>query len=460
MVENYKVLYITDIQEDVKLFKNILHAHFSYVKLLDASNEGKAFDTISFEGPFSFLIIECSLKGLDPTRIAKAIFDIIGPLPLIFLGTNVMIKDRVDENFFYSNDEFFILKKPLVTESILQTLRKILEIVKDKEIKKSIIEVDKSDLLPLKLRNFYLYDKIPFDAYAEFGISKFIHTIKADTPFSQSRIQSLQKKGVRILYLKKNEHLTFLENSMYKVGISLSKSQALPPSKHIQLIIAGVLVIHQYIRDVGVSDSIKEFIEEIIRQISLVYEKYPSIGHLISDFPMEQSDLAEQAVFKALLCEFFNHSMGWGSNLVKQKTSLSAILHDIFLENDAYSVITYPDHPDLDYVSKEQKQAFIEHPKKAAQISRNFSQFSEIDFIIEQHHEQPDGSGFPMGTHAGHLTQLSCIFILSSNIVTQLVIEGISKESVRSTLSNFNNYYNIGRFKKPLENLVKELKKR
>lgn len=455
-----KALFICDQKEEWTLLTNLFHAHFSGIELICVLKASDALETVSFEGPFGLIIIECALRESDPTDLAEEIFETIGPRPLIFVGTPAMIKDRVKTDFFDEHDMVNIYHKPYQAEEIIKAIQGAVDWAKKQEYEDSIVEVDSSEFLPLKLRNFYLYEKLPFDVYIELTKTKYILALKANKPYTQSQIQDFQKRNIKTLYLEKNEHLSFLESSISKITTTLRKGSFPSKARHVQTLIAGVLVIHQYIRDVGVSDTLKEFVDEIINQISIVYEKYASLEELLIDYPMEHADLAEQAVLKGLICEFLTLSMGWRSNIAKQKIGLSSILHDSFLEREEWATITYKEHPDLDYLSEEQRTNFLEHPKRAAEISQNFSQYSEVDFIIEQHHEQPDGSGFPMGIHTGRITQVSAIFILSSNFVTHLVINGITRSTVRNILSSFSQLYNVGAFKVPFNNLLSELKKK
>ncbi|CAM9872365.1 unnamed protein product, partial [Chrysoparadoxa australica] len=455
-----KALFICDQKDEWTLLTNLFHAHFTGVELICALKGSEAIDTLSFDGPFGMIIIECGIKDADPTDLAEEIFDTVGPRPLLFVGTPAMIKDRVREGFFDQYEMVSIYNKPYKPEEITTAIQDAINWAKQQEFEESIVEIDQANFLPLKLRNFYLYEKLPFDVYIELTKTKYILAIKANKNYTQSQIQDYQKRNIKTLYLEKNEHLSFLENSISKIQSTLRKGQFPSPSKHIQTIVAGVLVVHQYIRDVGVSETLKEFVDELINQLSVVFKKYNNLEELLLDFPMEHGDLAEQAVLKGLICEFLTLSLGWKSNLVKQKTGLSAILHDSLLEREEWATITYKDHPDLDFLSEEQRKNFIDHPKRAAEISRNFSQYTEVDFIIDQHHEQPDGSGFPLGLHTGKITQVSSVFILASNLVTHLVINGITAGTIRNILSGFSQLYNVGTFKEPLNELIKELKKK
>ncbi|MCF8059812.1 MAG: hypothetical protein K9K67_10975 [Bacteriovoracaceae bacterium] len=455
-----KALFVCDEIEDWDLLKNIFHAHFSSIELLCVSAAKEALDTLMFEGPFGLIILECSIKESDPTLLAEEIYETIGERPLIFVGTAAMIKDRVKQEFFDTYDMVTIYNKPYKPLELKNSINEAINWAKQLEYEQSVVELDSSEFLPLKLRNFYLYDQVPFDVYIELTKTKYLKAITAHKKYTQSIIQDFQKRNIKYLYLEKNEHLNFLENSIKKISQSLYQTDKSDRVRRLQTLVAAVLVSHQYIKDVGVSDSLKEFVDLIIINFGKVIEDHTSLQEILLNFPIEHGDLAEQAVLKGIICEFMVRSMGWRSDLTRSKTGLASILHDIFLEREEWSTITYKDHPHLDDLTELQRKNFIDHPFKAAETSRYFSNYADVDFIIEQHHEQPDGTGFPRGINSGKITKVSAIFIIANNLVIQVVINGITPSTIQNIMQSFKDLYLGGPFKEPFNHLIKELKRK
>jgi len=420
----------------------------------------EAIDTIMFDANFSMILIECGLKENDPTDLAEDIFETIGARPVIFIGTEAMIKDRVRDDFYNSYENVGLYQKPYEPQELVKILKQAMEWSKQQEFEESVVELDPEDILPLKLRNFYLYDQVPFDVYIELTITKYLKAISANKKYPQSTIQDFRKRNIRYLYLKKNEHVNFLENAIKKISQAFHQIKSEDRNRRMQTLVAATLVIHQYLRDVGVSDTLKDFVDLCISQVGKSLEEHHSLNELLLNFPLEQGDLAEQAVLKALLSEFLVRSLGWRSDSTRAKTTLASLLHDAFIEREEWSVITYKDHPLLDDITKEERENFLAHPMKAAESAHFFTQYPDVDFIIEQHHEQPDGTGFPRGINAGKITKLSAIFILANNFVIQMVINGVSPSSLKNISQGFQGLYNVGNFKEPFAELIKELKRK
>lgn len=452
-----KALFICDDKEEWNYLRNIFRAHFSKVELICAIKGSDAMEAINFQGPISLVLIECSIKNENPSEIAREIYESVGERPIIFIGTEVMLKDRVEPDLVESSDSASLYKKPYEVNKFKEIIQASLDWAQKEEFHSSVVDLDREEFVPLKLRNFYLFSTTPFDAYIELTKTKYIKAISKDKPYTQSQIQDIARRGIRYLYLHKNDQLKFLENSIDKISNILQK-KTLTPKTILQTEIAGVLVIHQYLKNVGVTDKISEFILTIMDASARMFETAGSLGEILSQFPYEHLDLAEQAVLKSLISEGIMRGLGWSSDLSRSKITLASFLHDVYLPNEQMIRITHLEHPEFENFTEKEREDFLQHMRKAADIAKQFSGISEADFIIEQHHELPDGSGFPNRYNASKLTAISSVFILASNFVTQLAIHGPTKLTMNSVLGAMNNHYNVGHFKEPLKILKKAVK--
>ncbi len=452
-----KALFICDNKEEWGLLRNLFHAHFSKVELICAIKASDALNYLSFEGPFSIIIIDCSIKRDDPSELAKEIFENTGERATIFIGTEAMLNDRVDQDFYMNHEMVFLYKKPFDPATFKSTVQESIDWAKREDFENSIVEINKEEYLPLKLKNFYLFDILPYDVYIELTKTKFVKVISANKKYTQSTIQDFQRRNVKFLYLHKNEHLKFLENSIEKITQTL-KQKANKPKMILQAQIAGVLVIHQYLRDIGPAESIIRFSEIIIDSVPRNFKNFGELKSVLGHFPFENADLAEQAVLKAYICEALSIGLDWRSDLSRKKLGLSSIIHDRYLDNDEMAKVTHVDSPEFEMLNKDEQELLLEHPFKAAELARHFNGFTDVEFIIQEHQELPDGSGYPRGLIASKITSISAVFIIANNFVTQIAINGLSKVSIHNTVSGFISYYNLGNFKEPSQILKRMIK--
>jgi hypothetical protein len=89
------------------------------------------------------------------------------------------------------------------------------------------------------------------------------------------------------------------------------------------------------------------------------------------------------------------------------------------------------------------------HPLHAAQTAQTIDVLPpDVDQIILQHHEAPDGSGFPRGLTANRIHFLAAVFIIGEDLV-HFLDDG---EALETSLKDFLTWgevrYQSGNFKK------------
>lgn len=453
-----KALFICDNKEDWGLLSNLFKAHFTKVDLVCALGGGSAMEYLSYEGPFGIILMDVSLRSDSPTELAQKILDFSGERPIIFLGDKMMINDRVKSSLLENEINDFIIK-PYDVESFKQVVKSGLEWAEAEEFEQSVEEFESTELLPMKLRNFYLFNKLPYDVYLELTQTKFIRVISAGKPYTQSTLQYYSKRNIRYLYLKKNEYLSFLEDSIELLKLEFSKSGR-PLGQVLRTQIKAALIIHQYLRTVGVSDSVVELVHAVIEKTEEAFVYAGGIKTVLSSFPRLKQDFAEHSILTMYFCETICEGLGWGSGITRKKLGLASLLQDFALSNEELLKIHNLTDPQLEVFNENDKEEFENHPKKAAEMANYFSRFPDTDFIILQHHELPNGEGFPHRLNANKLTVLSCVFALSSQFVARLVSnQKKDGNALAEIYYQFKATHSTGNFKGPLVTLEKMLKR-
>lgn len=452
-----KVLFICDEKDEWSFYRNLFAGNFSKVEVAFSLNSEDALDKLNFEGPFALIIIDASLKSEGPSEIADAVIDTAGERPIVFIGEKIHITSRIRADLYEENDINEILIKPFQPEQFVETIQKGLEWVKQEEFEQSIIELDRSQVLPMRIRNFYLFDKLPYEVYLELTSTKFVKVLGKNKKYAQSDINAYAKRGIKQLYLFKNEYLKLLEEGLKKVLFILKQKNKQSPKVLMATQIKGVLIVHQYIRSVGVTKSLTELCDELIDTTRVVFRSYQKIKTLINDFPFSQYDTAEQAVFTSYLCESILCGLGWASDTSRKKLGLASLLYDSMITNEDLAKIKALDDRNLLMFTEDEQIEYKEHPRLAAEMARQFQGYSDVDFIIVQHHERPKGDGFPNRLTSNKLTAHSCAFILATAFSTRLALLPGEQGNYLKVFREIKTLYNVGNFKEPLDALQRSM---
>lgn len=448
-----KILYFGEVEEDVQYLKNILKTHFKKIHLVLARDQQQLVDVLSYDGPFGFCIIDCSHEDISPTVVYETITGFIGERPLLFMGTKAIVNDRVEQEVFESRENNNILITPL-DKNLDELKNKLTECVKwaqDHEYEQSIVDIDREEFIGMKIKSFYLYNTFAYDLYVEVTSTKFLKAVVKNTSYSEGDIQRYVKKGVKRFYIKKDDQLKFLEETIVKCRDQL---EVLPNS--IELMKTHVIafsVIQNYVSNFGVTESVQELTESLIDSIpKLCRDK--KLPEIMQEFPFGDAGIAAKSVLVAYICDHISKGLDWNARSSKAKMIISAILHDSFLDNDDLSKITTLEDEDFEMLGNIEKDDFIKHPEKAARIANQFTGYSDIDYIIEQHHELPSGEGFPHGWSSMKLSILSCVFITAYNFTNICSDLELTVENIKKIIRYMSKNYNVGNFKDPMKILA------
>ncbi|OIQ17992.1 MAG: hypothetical protein BM556_11255 [Bacteriovorax sp. MedPE-SWde] len=117
--------------------------------------------------------------------------------------------------------------------------------------------------------------------------------------------------------------------------------------------------------------------------------------------------------------------MDWGSDQTLEKFIFASYLHDLALgDNTKLAKLATRDkwENNMD-LSKEESRLVQLHATASKTLIENRREIPQDVFtIVEQHHELPDGKGFPAGLDHKRITPLSSIFIVA-HLLTDYIID-------------------------------------
>lgn len=441
-----KALYICAERTNWNKFISFFREHLEGVELFCARNGSDSMDIIIHESPISIVIVDDQLQDEEQVTIAEDIIEASGQRPIIFLGDENIIKEIITSDFFGSYKTNELIEKPYSDETLKDVFLKALkwsEDTKTAETHKTVID---EEYVPIKLKSFYLYDKVAYDVYFQVYTDNYMKVITKNKRYPESTIQNLARKNIKDLYLIKSEKIKFLEESMAK-AIEILSLKNTSIEKIISTQICGTLLIHEMLNEVGVSDSILELSDLIISIVPGVFEKYKSFNKLLKDMPITYGDVGEQAIFMLYLSYSLTISLDWKSDMTMKKLGLACLLHDCKLQYDDLSLVRNEQDEKLKEFNLADLALFKEHAAIAAQISTEFTNFPDCSFIIREHHTLPEKR------FTQSMNSISCMFNLCRRLTTELSIFGFTQVGIQQALPELRPY-DFGNFKKPFDAIM------
>ncbi len=457
-----KVLFVTELAEDFNIFRHILYNKFPKIELLHITSVDQAMNEASSNGPFAAFIIDADMKEIDPNALGLNLIEFTGPRPVLFFGTEAIIKQRIGDDLFNVHELNDTVFRPTEREGfnieLINKFEKALTWMKEQEREEAIEEVNADDFIPMKIKSFFLYRQFPYDIYLAITAKSYMRVINADKPYSHNMLTSYAKKNIKFLHIKKDDQLKFLEEESKKCLKALKNID--PVSKDVYLILLrSITIMHQYMMALGVTPSVFK-LSEAITDIAIEHLKLVNdIPSILKKYPTFYTGVASKSLLTLFLAKALSLKMGWDSITSKKKLAICALLQDVALPEDSMSAINSTNDHQFKLMSPQLQNEYLKHPQKASDFSKQFSTYSDIDYIIELHHELPNRKGFPNRPPAMKLTQIVAVFNISQYLAAE--VDGrddLSSATLSKIFKSMQKDFNLGSFKEVLKGVKSILK--
>ena len=275
------------------------------------------------------------------------------------------------------------------------------------------------------------FEGIRKNLYIKIGPDRMVQIMNEEDNTELSDILKYHRKGQDYLYVRRStaqiitsqvqrQIKVFLEANNFKFFFKTTSDS--PESEFEQRIIRNnnEIYIDEEIQKV-ITDTIHYLRNNIYKEkrIDLFMTQLMNNAEQFSFFTKKVEIVTQ---FSILLSE----KLKWMSKGTVDKIAYAAVLSDITLavrpkllrlrDKEAFLAAQ-------DKLSEDDKHYFINHPQECANLANKFFQTTSTDAstLILQHHELPNGKGFPAGLVAEKIYPLSAVFIISHDIAQYIL---------------------------------------
>ncbi len=428
------VLLLHPHQESLEMLRFCLESQMSLMVREAISLQG-ALDHLLSEEPVDLII--CALES-DCDKLFKYLLSTGASIPLIMIG-----EDRGDKLQAYP-DLTILGCFPMaeVPSQLVKLIRQNFD-----EILKNTVQGEYCRIHPeLLLRTTPLQS----DIYIRLSNVKFVKLFRSGSEFTQEDLEKyLVRKKVNYLYIKKGETQEFV--SKFQADLIRMVQTAVPGDKGL---LETASEVHSLIRELSDRMGFDPTVQELARQhIQLTIKaigQSPQITSALAHSKLKgRNYISSHSVLLANIACSIATIMKWPSDTTFKKLVLAALFHDFtFQDPDLAKISTKAELTAAQAtLTPEQYKAVLNHPRQCVEIIRELKELpGEVDFLVLEHHERPDGTGFPIGLNATQITPLSAVFIVAHDLLDKMVNEG-QNFSIKAFLQSVEPVYQGGTFK-------------
>lgn len=340
--------------------------------------------------------------------------------PVHFLVMAEKIQETILPHFQHLKHFHLTKKENMLTD--------VLEISRGAFI--NVIKMNTNPMCRIHFDTLDTLDGVDKDLYLKLPSGKFVKLFESGMSENLDR-QKYREKGLEFLWLERStcqwmitqiekQFHIFLSNKGFKFilrGPETSKEEAFD-----QKIIRVCDELH-------IDPDFKQEITLIMNKIMDVVQKdirLTKIIQMIRTNDPTVSYFAKNLQLTSFIACALAKKLEWHSKVTLEKLVYASVLHDITLATKPHlQMIGSLKELEASKVSEEEKKLFLNHPKEAAQLVKSNFKFapSETDVLVLQHHELPQGRGFPFAVAAEKLSPLTQLFIMTQDFVRYVMNE-------------------------------------
>ncbi len=289
------------------------------------------------------------------------------------------------------------------------------------------------------------------DVYIRLSNVKYIKLFGKGAQFTKEDCEKyLFSRKVEYFYLKNAESKEFVNKFLVDLK---QMSEAITPesASSWSTISESQEMVTELINRIGFTKEVQEIAKLNVDMTLKAIGESAKIAKVLDLSKLKVKNyLSSHSVLLAHVACSIAGYMSWPSQSTFQKLSMAALFHDLVLQNVELAKISTKKELESykTRLSTESYTAVKNHPARCSELLKEMSEIpSDVDVIILQHHERPDGNGFPRGIRASQIAPLAAVMIIGHDMIDAIEQEA-EKFNLKDFLKKMESSYNAGPFRK------------
>lgn len=323
--------------------------------------------------------------------------------------------------------------------------------VKAQKIKETLSSISEEgeaclEYIRVPIRSFYSLNTTPVDLFIKLSAAKTLKIVNKDCESLNDTLNKFIEKKCDYVYVKNDEYYKLVEfmgennhSPLWDSMDSTTKSMFARETFDF---------VHTSLHAIGLDEKTFRLTNKLMLSSShfIKSNKNKEFKEVWSSVVTGKNYLVEHSLLLAYLTVGAQQHFECKSLDKAQKLLISSMFHDISLTSDkiAKNFGTELQEEEYDdYLIEE----FDSHHKDAVALLASMSGISsDVDTILMQHHEKPDGTGFPRGLSGSQIHPLSCLFIVVHDFVQVMYQRGFTLYHRNEVISQMRDKYSEGFF--------------
>ncbi|MBT3235496.1 MAG: response regulator [Bdellovibrionales bacterium] len=303
----------------------------------------------------------------------------------------------------------------------------------------------------VSINRFLNFNCIGCDVFINLSGHKFVKIINRDELFTKDIIDNYRSKGCEYMYVRGADFMEFGQIHTEEVKARLCRKN-LTPEQRMNAQLDGISMIHDEAINLGISNETLEIADEVTQANIALLKDYQPVIKMLENMIENKNFQYGHSIMTSYISMAIAMEMGIDSPSTLAKLSMSALMHDVMLENTSIAEMHDLTPEKLDEWNWRTREQISAHCEQAAKLIDSMpSPLPDVKEIILSHHENAMGTGYPRKLNSTQITPMACIFILAQQFTHESIKAGSINTS--SVIDTIEKKYGWDNFLAPLKSL-------
>jgi response regulator RpfG family c-di-GMP phosphodiesterase len=271
-----------------------------------------------------------------------------------------------------------------------------------------------------RIKTNLLIDVSPLnsDIYVKLSDTKYLKLFSEGDVFtSEDLSRYAQQKKIEYMYLLKETCHEFIEKYVTYLDQLINSSKIIPVETIAKMHTSVTESVYELTAKLGFTKEVQSMARAQVALTVKSMGKKPALKDVLQRLEAQTgSYVSDHSFLTGYIACGIASNLEWSSEATYHKLMLAAFMHDIVLNDQLAACESEDDAINLG-ITEAELNAFKKHPIKVSDMIRLMTDVPpDVDAIVQQHHELPNGQGFPRKISATHISPLSAIFILAHDM--------------------------------------------
>lgn len=423
---------IVDDEEELRELYGLILAQELDLNITEAGNGVEAADILQKNPNFDLVVSDYNMpKGNGEIVFAKA--QELG-IPFVLVTSD----RREDHPIFIDKPLTVYIQKPFSEADLYGAVERLFE--------------EKRKFISLPLGSLLKIGTLSVPIYFELPSKKLLKVFNAGDVFNEEAFNNWTSKNVTSLLVLKEDFQSLVGdfksqvlNEVFFKSPDFDAAQAMTISSEILEVLTSASKILE------ISNDFIELTQKNIELVTRIIASQSDLNRLLENHSSaDQAGVHARSHLTSLIATWAASQLGMNYPRSGELLTMAAFFHDIGLDDE---IIRNESHfIEAVKVGSRMNKDHVERVKRHIDIAVTFlKRFKgcpqDVIRVVAEHHERPDGSGFPKGLNGDQIGELSTVFILSHEFV-EIFFDSNRKTKLHAAWAELKSEFSHPKFDK------------